>query len=73
MSGMNTYKKKIDKYIKEREGQPRPAESGKGLLSPKEIKQASTPQQKDSIEYVSELVYQLRQKRKEIIANRGKK
>jgi hypothetical protein len=73
MSGINTYKKKIDKYIKDREGQAKPTESGKGLLSPKELKQATTPQQKDTIEYVSELVYELRQKRKEIVANRSKK
>lgn len=73
MSGINTYKKKIDKYIKDREGEARPTASGKGLLSPKEIKQATTTKQKDTIDYVSELVYQLRQKRKEIITNRGKK
>lgn len=73
MQGINNYKKKIDKYIKEREGQARPTESGKGLLSPKEIKKATAPEQKDTIAYVSELVYQLRQKRKEIVSKRGKK
>lgn len=73
MAGIKTYKKKIDQYIKDQEGKTKPVASGKGLLSPKELKQATSPQQKDSIEYVSEFVYQLRQKRKEIIANRGKK
>lgn len=73
MPGIDTYKKKIDKYIKDREGETKPPETGKGLLSPKEIKQAGAPKQKDTIEYVSEFVYALRQKRKEIVSNRSKK
>lgn len=73
MAGISTYKKKIEAYIKEQDGARKSAGSAKGLLAPKNLSKAEIKKEKDAIEKVSEFVYALRQKRKEILIERNKK
>ena len=73
MAGISTYKKKIEAYIKEQDGASKSVESSKGLLAPKNLSKAEIKKEKDAIEKVSEFVYALRQKRKEILIERNKK
>ena len=73
MSGMNTYKKKVEAYIAQQDATAKSASSSKGLLSPKVSKTIDVKKEKDAVEKVSEFVYALRQKRKEIISDRNKK
>ena len=61
MSGMNTYKKKVEAYIKQRASSSAANSNSKGLLTPKTVKPADVKKEKDAIEKVSELVYALRQ------------
>jgi hypothetical protein len=68
------YAKKIEKYLSKKESSSKDLESARGLLAPKTMKPAEVKKQKDVIETVSEFVHALRQKRKEIVAQReGKK
>ena len=75
--GISTYKKKIEAYVKAKEGsKPREGESSKGLLAPKSPMDKATPagSEKDPIASIGEFVYALRQKRKEFqLKNRGAK
>lgn len=73
MSGMGTYKKKIEAYIKQRMAEGESTQKSKGLLAPTGIKPADVKKEKDAIEKVSEFVYALRQKRREIVTERNKK
>jgi hypothetical protein len=75
--GISTYKKKIEAYIKDKEGvKPRDGESAKGLLAPKSPmdKPKAMGAEQDSLSTIGEFVYALRQKRKEFqLKNKGKK
>lgn len=73
MSGMSTYKKKVEAYVKQRMTEGEATQRSKGLLAPKSIKAADVQKEKDAVEKVSEFVYALRQKRREIISERNKK
>ena len=73
MAGINTYKKKIEAYITQQDTASKSSSNSKGLLSPKVTKAIDVKKEKDAIEKVSEFVYALRQKRKEIISDRNKK
>lgn len=68
------YNKKIEQYLAKKESSTKELDSARGLLAPKNMKSAEVKKQKDMIETVGEFVYALRQKRKEIVAQReGKK
>jgi hypothetical protein len=68
------YAKKIEKYLAKKESSSKDLESARGLLAPKTMKPAEVKKQRDVIETVGEFVHALRQKRKEIVAQReGKK
>lgn len=68
------YKKKIEQYLAKKDSSTKELDSARGLLAPKNMKSAEVKKQKDTIEAVGDFVYALRQKRKEIVAQReGKK
>jgi hypothetical protein len=73
MAGINTYKKKVEAYIKQQDSAQKSTVTSKGLLAPKNFKPTDVKKEKDAIEKVSEFVYALRQKRKEILIERNKK
>lgn len=73
---LETYKKKIEAYVKDKMSNTKSIESSKGLLSPKEpiSKQSmGTNMDQDPVKTVGELVYAIRQKRMELISKRSKK
>ena len=70
---VKTYKKKIEAYIKQKDGAASKGKDSKGLLSPKNPMARGTPEQKDAIATIGEFVYALRQKRLEFQQNNIKK
>ncbi len=69
---VNTYKKKIEAYIKEKESNASKASDSKGLLAPKGPMSRGTPEQKDAVATIGEFVYALRQKRFELKNKKNK-
>lgn len=68
------YTKKIEQYLAKKDSSTKELDSARGLLAPKTMKSAEIKKQKDMIETVGDFVHALRQKRKEIVAQReGKK
>lgn len=73
---LETYKKKIESYVKDKMSSAKSTESSKGLLAPKEpmTKQPKgTGVDQDPVTTVGELVYAIRQKRMELLSKRSKK
>jgi S-adenosylmethionine synthetase len=68
-----TYKKKIEAYVKQKDGSASKGNDSKGLLSPKNPMTRGTTAQKDSLATIGEFVYALRQKRREFQQNKTKK
>ena len=68
-----TYKKKIEAYVKQKDGSASKGNDSKGLLSPKNPMARGTSEQKDSLATIGEFVYALRQKRREFQQNKTKK
>ena len=71
--GIETYRKKIEAYVKDREGKSKNVESSKGLLSPKNGMSKVTGDERDPVNTIGEFVYALRQKRNELQITRSKK
>jgi hypothetical protein len=76
--GISTYKKKIEAYVKSKEGvsKPKDGEVSKGLLAPKSPMEKATPagSEQDAVTNVGEFIYALRQKRREFqLKNKGAK
>jgi hypothetical protein len=71
--GIETYKKKIELYIKDREGKSKNVESSKGLLSPKSGMSKGMGDETDPVNTIGEFVYALRKKRQELQITRSKK
>lgn len=69
---IETYKKKIEDYIKNKDKKPS-AESSKGLLSPKESMSKPMGNEQDPVQTIGEFVYTIRQKRAELISKGSKK
>lgn len=70
---VETYKTKLEAYIRKKDSSTKDLEAAKGLLAPKNGLQKEAKQQLDAIASVGEFVYAIRQKRKEIMKARGKK
>lgn len=70
---IDIYKKKIEDYIKKKENSSKELDSARGLLAPKGAIKKEAVKQMDAIASVSEFIYAIRQKRKEIMNNRSKK
>jgi hypothetical protein len=69
---VDIYKKKIEEYISKKESSSKEPDAARGLLAPKNIMNKEIKQQQDTLSNISEFVYALRQKRKEIKMKRSK-
>jgi len=70
---ISTYKNKIEEYISKKESSSKELDSARGLLAPKTMSSKEVKQQKDMTAIVGDFVLALRQKRKEIKMQKGKK
>lgn len=70
---VNVYKKKIEDYISKKETSSKELDSARGLLAPKGAIKREAVKQLDAISSVGEFVFAIRQKRKELMKNRGTK
>ena len=70
---INVYKKKIEDYINKKETNSKELDSARGLLAPKGAIKKEAVKQLDAIASVGEFVFAIRQKRKELMKNRGTK
>ena len=70
---ISTYKNKIEEYINKKESSSKELDSARGLLAPKGMSPKEVKQQKDITATIGDFVFALRQKRKEIKMQKGKK
>lgn len=70
---INDYKKKIETYISKKDNNSKELDSARGLLAPKGAIKKEAVKQMDAIASVSEFIYAIRQKRKELLTAKGKK
>lgn len=70
---INDYKKKIENYINKKDTSSKELDSARGLLAPKGAVKKEAMKQMDAVASVSEFIYAIRQKRKEILKNKGTK
>jgi len=70
---INIYKKKIEDYLSKKDTSSKELDTARGLLAPKGAIKKEAAQQMDAIASVSEFIHAIRQKRKEILKNRGAK
>lgn len=70
---INDYKNKIESYINKKDTSSKELDSARGLLAPKGAVKKEAMKQMDAVASVSEFIYAIRQKRKEILKNKGTK
>lgn len=70
---IETYKKKIEDYINKKESTSKDLDSARGLLAPKNMSTKEIKQQQDAMTSIGEFIFALRQKRKELKMQKGKK
>lgn len=70
---INDYKKKIEAYIDKKDTGAKELDSARGLLAPKGAIKKEAVKQMDAMASVSEFIYAIRQKRKELLTAKGKK
>jgi hypothetical protein len=70
---VETYKKKLESYINKKNNSSKELDVARGLLAPKGAIKKEAVKQMDAIASVGNFIYEIRQKRKEIIENRRKK
>jgi hypothetical protein len=70
---INDYKNKIESYINKKDTSSKELDSARGLLAPKGAVKKEAMKQMDAVASVSEFIYAIRQKRKEITKNKGTK
>jgi hypothetical protein len=70
---ISDYKNKIESYISKKDNSSKELDSARGLLAPKGAIKKEAAKQMDAIANISEFIYAIRQKRKEILKNKGKK
>lgn len=72
MMAINEYAKKVEQYLNKKQNTKKELDGARGLLAPKSgaINTQQMQQQKDIIEQVGEFVLAIRQKRKELVAQR---
>lgn len=70
---ISDYKNKIESYINKKDTSSKELDSARGLLAPKGAVKKEAMKQMDAVASVSEFIYAIRQKRKELLTGKGKK